>query len=471
MSQPAIPKQSLLATLPPEWPESLLSHIQQQVRADGRCLVILDDDPTGAQTTSNLPVLAEWSVESLCAELTGDYPAFFILTNTRSMPEAEAIKLNEAIGQNLLQASQKTKRDFSILSRSDSTLRGHFPAECEALAAALAQDLDGWLLLPYFGEGGRLTANDIHFVTEGDDLIPVGQTPFAQDSTFGYRASNLRQWVAEKTNGRILASEVLSISLNDIRRGGPQQVYGQLLQASGGRIIIANILCQRDLEVFTDGLLLAEAAGKRFLYRTAASFVQVRAGLAPSPLLTAAQLGLPATGGGLIVAGSYVPKTTRQIERLLVDTDVYPLEVQVEALLDEVRRAGEIDRVVVLADKTLAAGRDVVIYTSRDLVQGGNGRSHLDIGQQISASLVQIVQSISTRPRYLVAKGGITASDIATEALNVRRTLVAGQILPGVPVWHLGRESRYPGLAYIIFPGNVGEVEALAELVSQLQLG
>ena len=38
------------------------------------------------------------------------------------------------------------------------------------------------------------------------------------------------------------------------------------------------------MEVFVRGLLAAEAAGKRFLYRTAASFVQVRAGIEPRSL-------------------------------------------------------------------------------------------------------------------------------------------------------------------------------------------
>ena len=213
-------KQQMLATLPPEWPESLLGEIQAQVQADGRCLVVLDDDPTGTQTVVDIPVLTERSVDALCAELQSDFPAFYILTNSRSLPEAEAIQLNQQIGQNLLAASRQTGRDFALVSRSDSTLRGHFPAEMDALAEVLEQQFDGWLLIPFFLEGGRFTIDDIHYVQEGDELIPAGETPFAKDSTFGYQSSNLRAWVAEKTNGRIPASDVLSISLHDIRQGG-----------------------------------------------------------------------------------------------------------------------------------------------------------------------------------------------------------------------------------------------------------
>jgi len=46
---------------------------------------------------------------------------------------------------------------------------------------------------------------------------------------------------------------------------------------------------------------------------------------------------------------------------------------------------------------------------------------------------------------------------------------VLGQILPGVPVWKLGAESRFPNLAYIVFPGNVGDAHSLADVVRQLK--
>jgi uncharacterized protein YgbK (DUF1537 family) len=80
-----------------------------------------------------------------------------------------------------------------------------------------------------------------------------------------------------------------------------------------------------------------------------------------------------------------------------------------------------------------------------------------------------VVRALTIRPRYLVAKGGITSSDIATQGLGVRRALVLGQILPGVPVWQLGPETRHPALVYIVFPGNVGGPQALAEIVTTLR--
>lgn len=468
MAQPGVQKDELLAGLPPEWPTSLLSEIQTLLAANVRSLVVLDDDPTGTQTVTDIPVLTDWSVESLCSELQAS-PTFYILTNSRSLPESEAVALNREIGRNLLAASERAKRPFAMVSRSDSTLRGHFPAECDALTDVFQARFDGWLLIPYFLEGGRLTIDDMHYVQEGERLVPASETPFAQDGTFGYRASNLREWVVEKTNGRFHPNNIRAISLTDIRQGGAARIEQQLAQIHNGQIVIVNAVTMRDLEVFTLGLLRAEAKGKKFLYRTAASFVQVRAGQAPSSLLTAKQLQLPKAGGGLIVAGSYVPKTTKQLELLLQETAVRPVEVQVEALLEDATQMVEIGRVVGLVEAALTMGQDVAVYTSRRLVAGGNGRSGLKIGKCISDSLVQIVQGIGIRPRYLVAKGGITSSDTATKALGVRRAVVAGQILPGVPVWRLGAESRYPNLPYVVFPGNVGDADTLSTLVKRLQ--
>ena len=156
---------------------------------------MLDDDPTGTQTVHNIPVLTEWSVASLRAELANDLPCFYILTNSRSLPLPGAQAMNVEIARNLREASHQAQRDFVIVSRSDSTLRGHFPGEVDALANALEQDFDGWLIIPFFLEGGRYTIGNVHYVAEGDKLVPAGETPFARDSAFGYRASNLREWV------------------------------------------------------------------------------------------------------------------------------------------------------------------------------------------------------------------------------------------------------------------------------------
>lgn len=465
----AINKAHRLATLPSPWPESLLPPIQQQIAASQRSLIVLDDDPTGTQTVYDLPVLTEWTVATLCTELARGTPTFYILTNSRSLPLPAAQALNAEIGRNLLAASQATGRDFAVVSRSDSTLRGHYPGETDALVAALGQQVDATLIIPFFLEGGRFTINDIHYVAEGDHLVPAAETPFARDAVFGYRNSDLRNWVEEKTEGRVAAADVASITLDDVRQGGPDAVAQKLLGLLPGAVCIVNCAATRDMEVFVSGLLMAEAAGRHFLYRTAATFVQVRAGLAPRPPLTAAELNLPAQGGGLVVVGSYVPKSTAQLNALLAQPDLTPVEVNVDALLDEAQQAPTIDQAIRLTTAALQRGQDVVVYTSRRLVTGDDAVGTLAIGQRVSASLVAIVQGLGVRPRYLIAKGGITSSDLATKALGVKRALVRGQILPGIPLWEVGEESRYPGLLYVVFPGNVGGDDALVQARQKLQ--
>ncbi len=485
-----INKQAIFDNLPPEWPEELFSEIRRWVVARRQKVVVLDDDPTGTQTVHSVPVLTEWPVKALRDALADDNTtAFYLLTNSRSLPLSEARELNAEIGRNLLAASELTGRTFVVVSRSDSTLRGHFPGEIESLAGALGTVFDAWLIVPFFLEGGRYTLHNVHYVAEGENLVPAGVTEYAQDPVFGYQASNLRQWVIEKwqtfmdthpsyaETWRVPSSlaDVATISLDDIRNGGPDKVTKRLLGLKNGQTCIVNAVSYHDLEVFVLGLLVAESRGRHFLYRTAASFVRVRAGIAPRPLLTRADadtshsLTLSEEGGGLLIVGSHVPRTTRQIQMLLDSSDIEGIEVKVPALMNFMTQMAEIRRVVSMAEMALSQSRDVVLYTSRHPLTGESANENLAIGQRVSDSLVAIARSIRVRPRYLLAKGGITSSDIATRGLDVKKAQVLGQILPGVPVWALGLESRYPGMPYIVFPGNVGGPSALADIVEKLK--
>ena len=469
MTDQPISKAELLASLPAPAADDAMPGIRAALAADGRKVVVLDDDPCGTQTVHDVAIITEWSVEALQRELADEAPAVFVLTNSRSLPADAAAALNRLIGANLREASQAAGRDFVVVSRSDSTLRGHFPAETDALAEALGGDFDGCLIVPFFAAGGRLTVGDVHYVAEGEMFIPAGRTPFAADAVFGYESSNLRQWVAEKSAGRVAAEDVHSISLEAIRTGGPERVAQLLGEVAGGAVCIVNAACRADVDVFVRGVLLAEGAGKRFLYRTAASFAAARSGISPRPLVTADELDLPAAGGGLIVCGSHVPKSTDQLAHLMDCGQVVAVEVDAEKLLDDGSRATEIARAAAEADAGLDECRDVAISTSRTLVTGADDAENLAIGRRISQALVEIVRAIGGRPRYLLAKGGITSSDLATDALGVTRAMVLGQVLPGVPVWRLGAESRYPDMPYVVFPGNVGDADAVTKIVTGLR--
>jgi len=258
------------------------------------------------------------------------------------------------------------------------------------------------------------------------------------------------------------------MGLETIRKGGPAEVCRGLLTMPPGSVCVVNAAGQRDVEVFVAGLLQAEARGRRYLYRTAASFVPARCGLVSRPLLKSKELGRFNGGGVLIVVGSYVPRTSEQLTRLLAANRIAAVEARVAALLCAHRQEAEILRLQEAIQASLAANKDVVVYTSRGLNTGMTSQETLRIGQKVSEGLVAMVRGLNARPHCIVAKGGITASNLATQALDVKRAVVRGQILPGVPVWELGRESRFPGLAYVVFPGNVGGPDSLASLISQL---
>lgn len=464
MIEPTVQKREILDTLPPERPDDLLPSIAKRVRLSNWKTAVLDDDPTGTQTVHGVPVLTTWSVDDLEAELKKDHPAFFLLTNSRSLGWVKACALNVEIGKNLKTAARRVGVEVEVVSRSDSTLRGHFPGEIQALREVMDLKEAPCLIIPFFLEGGRFTINDIHYVAEGDRLVPAAQTVYARDEVFGYRQSNLRRWVEEKTNGLAAVNRVASISLEDIRTGGPDRIAKILAGLLPGSFCVVNAVSYHDLEAFVAGLLTAEAQGLRFIFRTAASFVRVRAGIQPRGLLKPSELETEHTGGGLFVVGSYVPKTTAQLESLLTQTKVVEVKIDVLALLDESHRDLEVERAAREVNESLIRGIDVVLYTSRNLVKGRDAAQSLNIGKSVSDGLIRVVQKIHHRPRYLAAKGGITASEVATRGLGVRRAIILGQILPGVPVWKLGPETRYPRMTYTVFPGNVGDVDALVSI-------
>lgn len=472
MTESVQQKSDLLGNLPREWPHDLLPFIRERLDASGRKIVVLDDDPTGTQTVHNIPVLTTWPVDVLEKELTRPGPGFFILTNSRSLDRDAACALGTELGARLKEAGQRTGVAPLVISRSDSTLRGYFPHEMDAVAQAM--DMPGlpYLIFPFFPEGGRYTLDNIHYVAEGEDLVPAGQTPYARDAAFSYTASDLTQWVAEKTGGKIPAESVTAISLDHIRNGGPEQVRDILIRTGRGSACVVNAVSYRDVEVVAAALFMAMEKGTHFLFRTAAAFVRVMAGITPRPeLLSREELAADTPCGGLFLVGSYVPKTTAQVKALTALPGMSGVEVRVERLLEPDHRDDEIQRASRAANTNLAQGHDVVVFTSRSLVTGTDARASLDIGRTVSQSLIRIVRSLDRQPRYLVAKGGITSSDVATKGLDVKRALIMGQVLPGVPVWQLGPESRYPGMSYVVFPGNVGADNALVQIREMLGQG
>lgn len=446
--------------LPPEFPGNLKEINRKEFLERNFSIIVLDDDPTGTQTIFDVPVLTSWNEPEILDELQNATPLFFILTNSRSLISAEADKLAFEIGQNIQAASQKTGRKTIVISRGDSTLRGHYPNEVDALGVGLGVPNASHILIPAFFEGGRHTVNDIHYVREGDELIPAGETPFAQDSTFGYRSSDLKNYVEEKTKGRLQSDEVISVSLDDIRKGGPEKIAEILNALRENQVCIVNAFSQSDLDVFTAGFYQSDKITEPVLFRSAASIIPGLAGLPVKPPLQKNDFDLSGKGG-IVAVGSYVPKTTKQLEYLQKNFQVEYIEIQAKKLLHKNGFHQEIKRVAEKINANLEKDQVVVVYTSRKLIKGKDADESLQIVNKISAGMVEVMRGIKIRPKFFIAKGGITSSDIVTKSFGVKKAKVLGQVIPGVPAWQLNDCKQFPGLVYMPFPGNLGGDDAV----------
>jgi uncharacterized protein YgbK (DUF1537 family) len=459
---------TLLDSLPPPRSAGDFERVRKRVKAGGAKVVVLDDDPTGTQTVHGVDVLSDWSVPALAAALADPRPCFFVLTNSRALSAERASAQSREVAANLARAALRAGSRFTVVSRSDSTLRGHFAVELDAIEAGLGAAMDARIVIPAFFEGGRYTVGNVHYVAEAGRLVPAADTEFARDTTFGYRNSDLPAWIEEKTGGATRAADVSSVGIETLRSaGGAGLVRRLLLGLPRGAYLVVNAAHYADLEVFVHGLLLAEAEGRRYLLRTAASFVRVRAGIEPRPVLSGAEVFGPGPDGGLVVVGSYIERTTAQLRSLLSLPGVESVELSVDRLAEPGRRAAEAERVAAAAMGAMAAGRHAVVFTSRGRSSRLGTAGDLGAGRIVSDALVAVVRAIPRRPRMLVAKGGITSCDVAIEGLGMRRALVLGQAAPGVPVWQMGPETRFPGLRYVVWPGNVGGPDALRDFVRQ----
>lgn len=476
MNQPEAKPLSFLQSFPPAddaAAEAMLKAVLPDFR---KKIVVLDDDPTGTQTVHDVSVFTDWEEESLLEGFREDAPVFFVLTNSRSFSAEKTAEVHAQIAGRLCRAAKETGRDFFLVSRGDSTLRGHFPLETETLRQGIRRaagyDFDGEILCPFFPEGGRYTAGNIHYVKDGLKLVPAGETEFAKDQTFGYRSSDLTEYVAEKTGNAFPAESCVCVTLEELRRRDADSVFRKLTAAHGFVKVIVNALDYADLKVFCTALIRAEKAGKHFLARTAAAFPKVLADISDRPLLSGGQLEKPGDrSGGLVIVGSHVKKTNAQLEALLgAGMNLVPVEFRVNSYFQPGGLEAETARAAGEAERLISQGTTAVVFTSRRLLipDGADPEEALRASVKISDALTGIPALLSAAPRFLVAKGGITSSDVVTKALRVRKARVMGQIRPGIPVWMTGPESRFPGTAYVIFPGNVGEAETLRDVVREL---
>ncbi len=470
---------------PPAGTPDLRGEISSMLKRERIKLVVMDDDPTGIQTVQDCLLLTDWEPGSLDKALLHESPLFYVLTNSRSMDEPAAIRVNREVCASVLRANERHGFKLLFISRSDSTLRGHFPAEPETLLSVhrsmhIPVELPVFFI-PSFFEAGRFTAGNVQYVKTGEQMVPAAETEFARDSVFGYSHSDLSKYMIEKSGGSLRADQIGTIDLDTLRRsnpvarkeaGGrkdtdPLQGLNDLLKAlKNFRYVSVDALEYADLRKFSLALLMYIAGSNtRAILRTSSSLPKALSGIPDRDYLTGEDL-VKGKGRGLFIIGSHVQKTTRQLSGLLKETGVRGIEADVREIVNQPE--AYLQRITGMLEECHKSRLTPVVYTSRQEWFTEDKEQRLPAGRKISAFLTSIVRSVPYTPAYLVAKGGITSHDILIRGLEVDAARVAGQVLPGVPVVVTGTGHALPSLPFIIFPGNVGGEDSLAELYRKL---
>lgn len=260
--------------------------------------------------------------------------------------------------------------------------------------------------------------------------------------------------------------------MQSIRSLAVEEITKQLIDVTDFNKVVVNAIEEEDVRIFAIALIKAMNKGKRFMFRSAATWTKVIGNISSKPLLKRSDLiEQSVENGGLIIVGSHVQKTTEQLQELQSLTSITAIEFDCHLVLEKEQFRKEIERVKKEAESSVAAGETTVIFTKRERLDLGEGmkEEELKLSVEISDAVTSIVRHFAITPKYIIAKGGITSSDVGTKGLQVKRATVAGQIAPGVPVWKTGSESTFPAIPYIIFPGNVGTASTLKEIVIELE--
>ena len=437
-----------------------------------RRMLILDDDPTGSQCVAGIDVAFDLDPAIPVGVLEGPGSACFVLTNTRALDEQEAVALNRRVLAGVLDGGVPAS-GLHVVSRSDSTLRGHVIAEPVAIADELAArgiDVDAFVLCPAMLEAGRFTEGDVHYATVDGEAVEVAETDFARDATFGFTSSDLRAFLEERSGGAVRAADVLSVSLEDIR-AGVDRVREILADARDRRWVVVNATEYTDLEVVAEAMALLEAEGRTFVTRCAPSFVRPLVGQQGARVVDPDSITIPEgrLDHGLVVVGSHVGLTTTQLRAVQQRGTLAEVEIHVPSVLDA-RREEHLAEVAARAQQTLASS-DCVVYTSRDLVAADDPAESLAIARSVSDAVVEVVRRVrAAKPAWVVAKGGITSHEVAENGLGIRRARVEGQFWPGQVSLFSAQEApdEVMGAPYVVFHGNVGGEQALADVVDVL---
>ena len=423
-----------------------------------RPLAVIDDDPTGTQGEAGVPLLFDWSDTALAKAATDDAGAIHLLTNSRALNDTEAYD----VVRDAATAVRRHLPERSIVLRGDSTLRAHLRPEYEAVRDACFSAAPPHVLVPALPAAGRITVGGVHWVERDGERTPVHATEYGADRNLGFRTSKLLEWAEERSDGYFAASAGREFHLDALRQANAADAMAEALRelSVAGRpaVLAPDAQTTRDIETIVAGLSLARERSIETIVRGSPAFVAAAAGTAaPSHVpLPAVRLGV------LVLVGSHVPSTTRQLQVLHTRRPDVLVEIDPAALA--AREPGsEIARVVKAAGALLAGRGIAVVATARETPD-----DVLDAaaGMRIARGLASVLAGLRGHADVFVTKGGITSAVTAKMGLGAKEARVIGPVVDGVALWHAVTPTG--DVPLIVFPGNVGTDDALADLVDRL---
>ncbi len=168
----------------------------------------------------------------------------------------------------------------------------------------------------------------------------------------------------------------------------------------------------------------------------------------------------------LVLCGSHVPTSSRQLERLLARRPGSAVWVR-PARLAGAGAEEEIEAAAAAAARLLERDGLAVLATEREIYENGD---RLRAGAAIASGLAAILAALRARAGVVVSKGGITSAVNVREGLASELAQVRGPLRDGISLWSVDTPER-EALPFVVFPGNVGGEEDLAEIVEQLGAG
>jgi uncharacterized protein YgbK (DUF1537 family) len=438
-------------------------------------IVVIDDDPTGSQAVHSCPLLLGWDHRTLVAGLRDPSPLLFLLADTRAMAAAAAAARVREICRALKPALAEAELSrWLLVSRGDSTLRGHFPLEVEVINQELGP-FDATLLVPAFVEGGRTTVEGVHLL-HGE---PVHRSPFGRDARFGYGTSFLPDWIEAKSGGRILASEVERIGLAELRPQRAMDLASRLEGLEGNRFLVVDAERPEQLQVLgaavravvapPDRAVLPGPRPRRLLVQSAASLLKGLADLPPQPLTPGALATLRRGGApGAVLVGSHVPLSDRQLEALLAEPTCAGVELPVARLLAELRGRAHGPELELELAAAMAlhhrAGRTPVLFTSRGEHPCRDKKELQQLGLALAGLMARVAVRLPDDLGYLISKGGTTTQALLSAGLALGSVRLEGQLMPGLSLLRLPADHpRFPSLPLLTFPGNLGADDTLRQ--------